>query len=168
VAALLAEAELFDPVRAAVEAELGAVDYASPPMPFAFTDYYEAEMGPRLSRAFFSIAALADPAALGAIKLATNDIERRLAVAGRRRANLDPGLLSRSRFILASTKDSSHRIPLGRGIYAEITLVYERGRFRPVEWTYPDYASPAYGEILEGIRASYVAELHRAAGGSAP
>ena len=163
MAALLAEGEPIGTVRAALEADIGTVDWVSALLPFGFTRYYEAEMGPGLSRAFFTLAGLADPSRLGPVKLATNDTERRLAVGGRRRVNLDPGLLSRSRFILASTKDSSHRVPLGHGIYAEITLVYEHGRFRPVEWTYPDYASTDYRGILEGIRSRYVAELGDAA-----
>lgn len=165
MAALLAGPEHYDPVRAAIEAELGAVDFASSPIPFTFTRYYEAEMGERLLRAFFTVADLVDPATLADIKVATHGIERRFAPDGRRRANLDPGLVSGSRFVLASTKDSSHRVPLGRGIYAEVTLVYEHGRFRPVEWTYPDYASSGYREILQHIRARYLEELRHASDG---
>ena len=159
IAALLSEEALLVPVRAAVEERLGPIDYVSPLLPFDFTHYYEAEMGPRLSRAFLSVEPLVDPALLASFKDTTNGIEELFAVAGRRRVNLDPGMLSQSRFVLASTKDSSHRVPVGHGIFAEITLVYEHGRFRPVEWTYPDYASEPYRDILGGIRARYAAEL---------
>lgn len=116
-------------------------------------------MGPLLSRAFLTVKSLVDPALLASYKIATNGIEELFSVAGRRRVNLDPGLLSQSRFVLASTKDSSHRVPVGHGIFAEITLVYEHGRFRPVEWTYPDYASEPYRQALGGIRARYAAQL---------
>jgi hypothetical protein len=142
-----------------VESRLGRVDFVSLLLPFDFTRYYDAEMGKGLTRAFLSLAELVDPATLASVKTATNEIESGFSVGRRRRANLDPGLLSASRFILASTKDSSHRVPLGDGMYAEITLVYEHGAFRPVEWTYPDYASPEYREILRAMRERYILEL---------
>jgi hypothetical protein len=75
-----------------------------------------------------------------------------------RPVNLDPGLLSPARFVLASTKPSAHRVPLSAGIYAEIELLYEQGRFRPVEWTYPDYCSEEYRGILEHIRELFKAQ----------
>ena len=159
IAVLLADSALAGSVRGRVGSELGDVDWASELLDFGFTRYYEDEMGSRLFRLFLSLKELVDPAELARLKLATNALERDFTVGGRRRVNLDPGLLSSSRFILASTKDSSHRVPLGGGIYAEVTLMFERGAWRPVEWTYPDYASDAYREILREVRARYLAEL---------
>jgi hypothetical protein len=74
--------------------------------------------------------------------------------------NIDPGLLSLSRFILASSKDGSHRVPLCEGVFAEITLVYERGGYRALPWTYPDYRSSEYLDILAEIRKLYKAQLN--------
>jgi hypothetical protein len=34
-----------------------------------------------------------------------------------------------------------------------VTLLFEKGSFRPVEWTYPDYRSAGYIAILNSIRA---------------
>jgi len=62
--------------------------------------------------------------------------------AGRllRRINIDPGYVSESKIVLASTKDFSHRICLRSGIYAEVTLNYRRDRgWQFFDWTYPDY-----------------------------
>jgi hypothetical protein len=67
-----------------------------------------------------------------------------------------------SRFSLATTKESAHRVPLSHGIYAEITLLYSKGGFRPLDWTYPDFRSPAYLAVLNDIRARYKAQLHSA------
>jgi hypothetical protein len=133
----------------------GPVDFSSDPLPFTFTRYYEPEMGPGLLRQFFAFRDLGDPQGLAGIKLATNAIERRLARDGHRTVNLDPGFVSLSRLVLATTKDGAHRIPLRDGIYAEVTLVFERGHFRPVEWTYPDYRSEGYLAVLERIRTIY-------------
>jgi hypothetical protein len=165
IALLVAEPGLVEPVRSAVEAGIGEVDYVSPPLEFDFTHYYEAEMGAGLKRLFLSIAELVDPSRLAELKATTDAMEARFAVGGRRRVNLDPGMLSQSRFILASTKDSSHRVPLDHGYFAEVTLVYEHGQFRPVEWTYPDFASTPYRMILQEIRTRYVASLRAAAKG---
>jgi hypothetical protein len=73
------------------------------------------------------------------------------AAAGRK-VNLDPGLLNLSRFILATTKDNSHRIPLEKGIYGELTLQFSKKDFQTLPWTYPDYTTREYRDILIRIR----------------
>ncbi len=143
-----------EPLAPLVE-DYGPADLVSPEIPFGFTDYYEREMGPGLRRVFLSFSTLVRPERLAAIKLATNRREAQGASGGGRRFNLDPGLLCLSRFVLATTKEGSHRIPLASGIYAEVTLVFEGGTFRPLEWTYPDYRSAQYISILNEIRSLY-------------
>jgi hypothetical protein len=91
---------------------------------------------------------LVDPSGLASIKLQTNEIESRLADGDRRLVNLDPGMLGAGRFCLATTKDRAHRIPLEGGIFAELTLIYEKGGFHPLPWTYPDWASEPVREML--------------------
>ncbi|HEQ71682.1 MAG TPA: DUF4416 family protein [Spirochaetia bacterium] len=147
-------------------AEFGRIDYQSDRFPFTFTSYYEEEMGSVLTRFFLGFERLISPERLAAVKIDTNRMERDAAVDGRRKINLDPGLVSLSRFVLASTKNSSHRIPLRDGIYAEIELMYEYGSFRPVEWTYADYRSSAYIKILNHAREIYKENLK--ASGNAP
>jgi hypothetical protein len=41
--------------------------------------------------------------------------------------------------VLATAKNYSHRSYIGKGYYAEVTLIYSGGDFRPLDWTYPDY-----------------------------
>lgn len=137
----------------------GPADLVSPALPFEFTHYYDAEMGTPLHRIFVSIAGLVDPSQLAGIKRMTNAIEDCFREDGRRKVNLDPGLLCLSRFVLATTKESSHRVALHSGIWAEVTLLYEKGSFRPVEWTYPDYRSAGYISILNDIRSVYRRQL---------
>ena len=50
--------------------------------------------------------------------------------------NLDPGLLTLGKFMLATTKDQGHRIYLRDGIFAEVTLHYQAGTWEP--WPWPD------------------------------
>ena len=133
----------------------GPVDFASDPFPFTFTHYYDAEMGPPIDRFFISFEQLVDPASLARTKQETNGIEDLFREKGSRKVNLDPGLLSLPRFVLATTKDNAHRIALVDGIYAEITLLYGKGGFQPLPWTYPDFRSEPTLSILNKIRALY-------------
>jgi hypothetical protein len=167
---LLSLPELKSAVLQRLAQAFGPPDWVSPELPFAYTHYYDAQMGTPIVRFFVSCRDPVDPGRLAAAKLATNALEEEFrqpglraglpqgSAAGLRPLNLDPGLLSLARFVLASTKPSAHRVPLSDGIYAEIELLYERGRFRPVEWTYPDYCSEEYRGILEHIRELFKAQ----------
>ena len=141
-----------------LDGRFGKAEFLGTELPFTWTDYYGPEMGPGLRRCFCSFGRLIDPSELADIKLWTNGLEERLSFGGKRTVNLDPGFLSLGRFCLATTKDRSHRIPLGRGIYAELTLIYEAGDWRPLPWTYADWRSPEYRAVLTGLRERYKAE----------
>jgi hypothetical protein len=148
-----------DELRALLVEQWGVIDFSSSPIPFTFTNYYEKEMGGAIVRTFMSFKRLVDPSFLAQVKLQTNAVEDRFREGGMRRVNLDPGLMALSRFSLATTKESAHRIPLSGGIYAEITLLYSRGSFRSLDWTYPDFRSPLYLAALNEIRSLYKVQL---------
>jgi len=160
------DAALADSERLLVE-RFGPVAGRSPVIPFDFTDYYEPEMGKNLIRCWLAFSRLVPSDSLAQTKLASIILERQLAglavgqdrkseIEARRlfarRANLDPGLLSLHNFVLASTKDYAHRICLGSGIHAELTLIYKSGRFEPLPWTYPDYRTAACLDFLVRCR----------------
>lgn len=151
--AFLAEA------KAALVAEWGAVDFESEPLPFDHTAYYEREFGSGLERLIWAFERLIDPGTLADVKTRTNELEQRWLADGQRRVNLDSGYLSLSKLVLATTKNHGHRIYVGRGIYAEVTLHYQGGAFRPWPWTYPDYATPHYCALFAAIRQRYLAQL---------
>jgi len=136
--------------------EFGSVDLSSPVLPFEQTEYYREQMGPDLKRKFLGFERLIRPEALVEAKRITNNLEKDLASdvdAGPvRPVNLDPGYLAFAKVVLATTKDFSHRVYLGGGIYAEVTLRYRRGRYEPWEWTYPDYRTPEYGAFFLEMR----------------
>ncbi|MGC8764857.1 MAG: DUF4416 family protein [Brevinematia bacterium] len=131
------------------------IDFESEHFIFDFTDYYNEEMGTPIYRVFLSFKRLIDPLKLVNIKRQTNRIEKKLSVNNKRKVNLDPGYLTLSKFILATTKDQQHRIYTGKGIYEEITLFYRNKCWQEHEWTYPDYRSQRYKEILLKIREIY-------------
>lgn len=126
-------------LRGELELLGGPIDLEAPLIPFSFTDYYQREMGP-LMRTFVAFETLRSPGELASFKIAANTIEdRRRREDGRRRVNIDPGYLGLPQLVLASTKHFAHRIYLDRGIYAEVTLVFQERSFQSLPWTYPDY-----------------------------
>lgn len=159
VGLLMRERHLLTPAARLLCGELGEIDLVSEWLPFDYTTYYRDEMGLPLYRRLLAFKALVAQDGLAELKLATNLVEDTFCRDGRRRVNIDPGHLLRERFVLASGKNFSHRICIGRGIYADLTLVYNRGRYRPLEWTYPDYADDPLRGFLELIRKKYVLDL---------
>lgn len=148
---------LPDAVRLLQDA-FGAVDMVSPWLPFDYTDYYQPEMGRPLYRRMLVFKLLIEQDALADIKHRTNDIEMRFAVDGKRRINIDPGYMLHERFVLATGKNYTHRIYIGRGIYADLTLIFQKGRFRTLPWTYPDYAADQMHSFLVLVRKKYGAD----------
>lgn len=156
---LSAWTELFDRAAEECAARFGPVRRRSPDIPFTFTSYYERQMGRGILRRFYSFDGLFDPSRLPEAKLWTNELEERHAGPAYpvpRPINLDPGCVDAARLVLATTKDNSHRIYLGQGIYAEITLNFLGGKFQPLPWTYPDYRTEPYLEFLTQVREDMV------------
>jgi len=139
--------------------KFGPFDLVSPWFPFDFTSYYEKEMGAPLFRRLFTFKYLIQQNVLADIKISTNKIEQKYAQHNKRRVNIDPGYMLLERFVLASGKNFSHRIYLDKGIYADLTLVYERGAFRKLPWTYPDYSAKLMREHLQQVRRKYALDL---------
>jgi len=132
--------DILTSTQVLLEKELGPIEHKSPVIDFDFTDYYEVEMGKNLLRLWLSFGKPVVPDQLREIKFKTMEIEKQFLDAnGKRRINLDPGVLNLCNLILATTKNYYHRIYLGQGIYAEVTLVYRHNNFEPLVWTYPDY-----------------------------
>lgn len=166
---LFSEGYRKENITGALEKEIDEIDYVSPVLDFNYTDYYSLEMGGAIKRFFVSFRKLVSPEKLSDIKILSNDIEKRFSAAGvhgatgpgdnlRRKVNIDPGILNGSRLILASTKDNAHRVPLDKGIYGEVTLLFSKGSWQPLPWTYIDYCSPEYWKILSDIRNRYKSE----------
>lgn len=161
---LTADSNLLSETESALEARLGRIDYRSRLLPFDCTSYYEPEFGLNLVRRFVTFETLIDAPALSSVKLATNDLEARWMAGGRRRVNIDPGYIALGKLVLATTKDQAHRIDIGQGIFAEVTLRYQGGSFKSWEWTYPDYASQAYIDLLNELRMAYYRQLREQSG----
>lgn len=153
---LACDAEALDAARRRLEAELGTMDMVSEVWPFDLTGYYAQQAGPEILRQFAAFAERIDPGRLAEIKHTTNRLERELAAdLGRpwpRPVNFDPGLIEPSKLVLASTKNFAHRIYIGDGMYAEVTLIYVRGTWESFPFTFPDFKSGRYDGFLSRVR----------------
>lgn len=119
---------------------IGTIEEQTVPALFTHTTYYDAEMGKGLKRCFVLFGPFFDRDILPDIKLATNDIEERFAREGKRKVNIDAGYIALEHVILATTKGYAHRLYIGKGIHADLTLMFSNGSYRAIQWTYPDYA----------------------------
>lgn len=142
--ALLHLQALYGPLRSISEAR-----------PFGHTQYYRDEMGDDLKKCYVAFAQWIDPAELPNIKCRTNELELQWQQDGRRRINLDPGYIEAAKLVLASTKNFSHRIYIGAGIYGDVQLVWRAGHFCVNPWTYPDYREPETVLFFEQVRNDY-------------
>ena len=154
----------------AISKSFGVIDLTSDVWPFTQTDYYKDEIGPNALRQFVSLEKLIDPGKLAKIKHATNKIEQKLAkkLGGvnpalqlplPRPVNLDPGIIEPSKLVLATTKNFSHRIYIGNKMFAEVTLIYEKGNWRHFVYTYPDYKEPHYQDFFTKVRTRLLEQL---------
>jgi len=153
---IFADEDVLERAKRLLEDEFGKIKFESAPFTFDMTDYYNAEMGGNLRKLFVCFEHPVELEAIPDIKLMTNDFEMRLAVGDPvhplRRVNIDPGYVTLSKLVLVTTKDYSHRVYIGRGIFAETTLRYRGGTFEFHDTTYPDYRTPLALEFFNRVR----------------
>ncbi len=156
------EKSLIVPVSKELTERFGPVDLVSNWLHFNFTSYYKSEMGEPLFRRMLVFKTLIEQDDLAEIKIFTNDIELEYSKNSKRMVNIDPGYILLERFVLATGKNYSHRIYVGKHIYADLTLIYTKGRFQKLPWTYPDYAEQKMLIFLKQVRDKYVTDLKQA------
>lgn len=154
---LAGDGDLLRRAKGLLTKAVGPIDLVSETWPFTQTTYYREEMGENLLRMFVSFADLITPERLIEMKHETNALERRVAddyvaLGVARPLNLDPGYVQLGKVVLASTKDASHRIFLGSGIYGEVTLTYAHDQWHTARWTYLDYQQECYHQFFTRMR----------------
>lgn len=149
----------LDCILTLIDSRFGPREMTWGPLPFNWTEYYSDEMGTGLFKIYIIYKNLENREQLADSKLFTNELESRFAVNNKRNVNIDPGYLAKDKLVLATTKDFYHRLYLGKGIYAEVTLHYRKGKYRYFSWTYPDFREENLKKFLEKPRASLVKYL---------
>lgn len=146
-----------------LEERYGPIESRMTPIPFGHTTYYDREMGGGLQKTMLSFENLTQRDSLPELKIFSDEMEKKLAgdsgETSDRTVNIDPGLLLPEKFILASGKNFPHRIYLGRGVYADLTLIYRQGRFESLPWTYTDYIEPKVLDFLGEARSRLLDQL---------
>ncbi len=146
-----------------IKANFGVCDIESPVWPFRHTEYYAEETGKEIVKKFVAIEKPIMPDKLADIKLKTNKMEEKLAakLGGNlsRPVNLDPGYIEPSKLVLASTKNFSHRIYIGKKIWAEVTLIFSRGQWKGFEYSFSDHKEDRYHEFFSQTREKLVWQL---------
>ena len=120
-----------------------------------FTDYYAVEMGDNLKKLFISFVKLLEPDFLIQHKIQSNHLEEDFLINEQRQVNIDPGYLTEAKIVLATTKDYSHRIYVGKGIFGDLHLYFENGSYRKQHWTYPDYQQLLAINFFNDLRKRY-------------
>lgn len=157
---LSAKWELFWPeLLELLRQKWGQEDYLSDPIPFTQTHYYDAELGTPIYRRIVSFQSLVPLDSLPDLKLFTNSLEQQYQREEKRIFNLDPGLITFERLVLATGKNFTHRIYLGKGIFADLTLIYSRETWQDLPWTFPDYRTLTIKHHLTAIRNLYQQQI---------
>ena len=81
-------------------------------------------------------------------------MESMLAIEGKRIINIDPGYLATEKVVVASTKNFTHRIYIGKGIYGDLQLMRQKGVYAAMPWTYPDYIRPEAQDFFNRLYVS--------------
>ncbi|MCP4685320.1 MAG: DUF4416 family protein [bacterium] len=132
-----------------LERQFGRVQYETIEMPYT-SEAYSEEMGDKLQRRFFSFEKPVERDRLPQIKAACLKIEKQFGDHVDdftfRTVNLDPGILTPDNLVMASTREYNHRVYLGEGVFAELVLVFAKGRFVRMPWTIADFY---HGEAID-------------------
>ena len=153
------ESPLLDSCIKILQKEYGELSFNSRELEFNHSDYYKEEMGDNLKRKVVGFKNLIERDRLVEIKVFTNSLEEKFSGDNRRIINIDPGYISGEHLILATGKGFYHRPYLGKGVYADLTLVYQQNKFRALEWTYPDYVSEDMIGFFNKLRNMYTEKL---------
>jgi uncharacterized protein DUF4416 len=145
--------------KRALVGELGAADFESVVLPFDGTAYYENEMGPDLRRKIVTFKKLIPREDIREIKIFTTALEERFSESGKRTINIDPGYIAQEHVILATGKGFAHRPYVGKGVYADLTLIYRGNEYTSLEWTYPDYGDTEMRGFFKRLRSEYINKL---------
>lgn len=115
--------------------------------------YYSKEMGEPLKRVFLVTTQTYPREFLLTNKLLTLDWEQEWSAGGKRMVNVDIGLISAENFLLATTKNYSHRVFLGQNIFADLTYHSVESKFQILPWTYPDFKDQSKIDFFNWCRS---------------
>jgi hypothetical protein len=118
-----------------------------------FTPYYEKEMGKNIVKKIIIFKKKIRRGDLASVKMLTAEIEKKYAVNGKRRVNIDPGYLSDSELTLASfKKGTNYKEQASEKVWLHKVLEFKDGKVITFWHTFPDYKSREVREIIGHYR----------------
>ncbi len=143
----------------ALERKFSRVECETIEIPCSSKDRYREEMGENLKRRIFSFEKPVNRDTLSDIKNTCANIEPMFADCIRdfnfRTVNIDPGILTPDKLVMASHREYNHRIYLRDGVFAQIELIYSGGQFMQLPWTNPDFCDPEAIDLFYRVRGSF-------------
>lgn len=120
--------------------------------------YYSKEMGEESAlKRFFIVTTTSFPREfLLTAKLQAIEWEKSWSEGNLRQVNVDVGIITAESFILATTKNYSHRVFIGQKIFADLTYQYSGHCFQPLPWCYPDYQDQQKIDFLTWCRSFHL------------
>ena len=142
-----------------LERRFGRVEFETSGIPCSNAKRYREEMGDNLHRRFFSFERTVNRAALAELKSACMKIEPRYADQVHdflfRTVNIDPGILTPENLVMASHVQYNHRVYMGNKVFAELALVWAKGKFMRLPWTNRDFCHDEAVDFFERIRNGF-------------
>jgi len=158
------EARTHRKVERALTNEFGPLIERSETYCFSqFSKYYDEELGDPVWKYLVSPERLQPADRIVEVKHLTERLERQHSFGEgevrNRTVNIDPGYLNSWQVVLSTVKNHAHRISMGRGVFCEVTLLFQAGAFHRLPWTSADYASSPVMEFLSLAREGYKNQL---------
>ncbi len=145
--------EVYDNVLKELIEKFGSLEKDSIEYDFEqYTNYYEKEMGKKLLKKIIVFKGLINREDLADIKVYTNKLEDKYSVNKKRTINLDPGYLTKEQIVLASVKNRTYKIYIGKGVFAH--LIYTFDGDKVIGWlrTFPDFRDEKVQEFFVGVK----------------
>jgi hypothetical protein len=120
---------------------------------------YAEEMGDTLYRRLFSFERMVPRDSLVEIKTACHKIESQLGDQVHdytfRTVNIDPGIMTPDNFVMACHREFNHRIYINEGVFAEIVLIWSKGKFCRLPWTNQDFCHEEAIDFFSRVRNGF-------------
>lgn len=152
IALMYSNKDIYNNAISLLIKRFGEIDRESLEYKFNFTNYYEKEMGSNLLKRFVTFKELIDAEELKKIKLFTHKIEEKFSMNNKRLINIDPGYITKTQLVLASFKEKPRKIYLGKGVYADLILLFKKDGCITFKWTFPDYKLKENQEFFLEVR----------------
>lgn len=142
-----------------LEHQFGEVQFETLDIPFSSEPRHREEMGHDLTRRFFSFDKMVPRDRLSDLKRICRKIEAGFADQVDdflfRTVNIDPGIMTPDNVIMASSQGHHYRVYLTAGVFAQIELIWSRGRFVRLPWTNPDFTHAEAVDFFERVRDTF-------------